>query len=41
KIYTGDKAIDCYKNALRLDNNIYEAKNLMHEEMDKLKSYSL
>ncbi len=41
KMYTGDKAIDCFKNALRLDNNIYEAKNLMHEEMDKLKSYSL
>jgi len=41
KMYTGDKAIDCFKNALRLDNSIYEAKNLMHEEMDKLKSYSL
>ncbi|MBY9001914.1 MAG: hypothetical protein KGD64_13430 [Candidatus Heimdallarchaeota archaeon] len=41
KMYTGDKAIDCFKNALRMDGSIYEAKKLMHEEMDKLKSYSL
>ena len=41
KMLTGEQAIDCYKNALRLDSGIYEAKQLMHEEMDKLKSYSL
>ena len=40
KILSGEKAIDCYKNALRLDKSITEAKKLLNDELDKLKSYS-
>ena len=40
KILTGEKAIDCYKNALRLDQSLAEAKKLLNDELDKLKTYS-
>ncbi|MCG3216414.1 MAG: hypothetical protein KAS63_06820 [Candidatus Heimdallarchaeota archaeon] len=41
KILTGEKAIDCYKNALMMNFNHKEAKNLLSEEYDKLKTYSI
>jgi len=40
KILTGEKAVNCYKNALRLNNNLKEAKKLLNEELDKLKTYT-
>ncbi len=39
KIHTGDEAVDCYKNALKINSALSEAKNLLNEELDKLKSY--
>ena len=41
KLLTGERAIDCYKNALRINNKLIEAKKLMNEELDNLKTYSL
>ena len=41
KIHTGKEAIDCYKNALKLNRGLSEAKSLINVEMTKLKSYSL
>ena len=40
KLYTGEKAINCYKNALKLNFQDREAKQLLNQEYDKLKSYS-
>ncbi|MHA1398350.1 MAG: CpXC domain-containing protein [Candidatus Heimdallarchaeaceae archaeon] len=40
KIYTGKKAVSCYQQALKLNKNIIEAKKLLNEELDKLKTYS-
>ena len=40
KILTGERAVNCYKNALRLDETLAEAKKLLNNELDKLKSYS-
>lgn len=40
KLLTGKKAIECYKNALRINEKLSEAKKLMHKEMDKLRTYS-
>ncbi len=41
KIHTGKEAIDCYKNALKMNRSLSEAKSLINVEMTKLKSYSL
>jgi hypothetical protein len=40
KMLTGERAVECYQNALRLDQTLAEAKKLLNEELDKLKSYS-
>jgi len=40
RLLTGKKAVECYKNALKINEKIPEAKKLMHQEMDKLKTYS-
>ncbi len=40
KLFTGKKAVECYKNALKINEKIPEAKKLMYQEMDKLKTYS-
>jgi hypothetical protein len=40
KILAGERAIECYKNALRLDQTLAEAKKLLNDELDKLKTYS-
>jgi len=40
KINTGTEAVDCYKNALKINSALTEAKNLLNKELDKLKTYS-
>ena len=39
KIYAGSEAVDCYKNALKINSTLREAKDLLNEELDKLKTY--
>ncbi|MHA1200081.1 MAG: CpXC domain-containing protein [Candidatus Heimdallarchaeaceae archaeon] len=39
KIHSGSEAVDCYKNALKINSALTEAKSLLNEEMDKLKTY--
>lgn len=41
KLHTGEEAINCYKNALKMNKSLSEAKTLMNAEVIKLKSYSL
>lgn len=38
-LFTGNKAIECYQNALRLDNTFTEAKKRLNQELDLLKHY--
>jgi len=41
KIHTGSEAVDCYKNALKINSTLTEAKNLLNDELDKLKTYQM
>lgn len=40
KIQSGYDAVECYKNALRIDHKNVEAKKLLNDEFDKLKTYT-
>lgn len=40
KIQSGYDAVECYKSALRIDQRNVEAKKLLNDELDKLKTYS-
>ncbi|MHA1303551.1 MAG: CpXC domain-containing protein [Candidatus Heimdallarchaeaceae archaeon] len=40
KILAGEEAINCYQKALRINKDYTDAKKLLHEELDKLKTYT-
>ena len=40
KILAGEEAIRCFQKALRINSKNLEAKTLLHQELDKLKTYS-
>ncbi len=40
KLLSGEEAINCFKKALMINSSYKEAKQLLNDELDKLKTYS-